>query len=67
MIDVSSGTNTQYELNYKKVTTSKHVLPGKPSPLSKMDYEKKTTALDYNSKSNIFAVASLNTFFIYSA
>lgn len=67
LIDVVNGTNTQYELNYKKVTTSKQVLPGKSLPLTKMDYERKTTALDYNQKSNTFAVASLNTFFIYSA
>lgn len=67
MIDLLDGSNTQYELNYKKQTTMKQLILGKSSPLSKLDYEKKTTAMDFNPKKNMFALASLNTFFIYSA
>ena len=66
MLDLIDGTNTQYELNYKKTTVAKNITVGKSSPVSKMDYERKTSALDFNSKKNVLAVASLNCFFIYS-
>lgn len=67
MIDLLDGTNAQYEVNYKKQTTVKQLIPGKSSPLMKVDYDRKTTAMDFNPKKNMFAVGSLNTFFIYSA
>jgi hypothetical protein len=60
------GSNTQYELNYKKNTISKQIVPGKSAPLNKMDYIKKTTALDYSPSRNTVAVASLNCFYLYS-
>ena len=66
MLDLVDGTNTQYELNYKKTTVAKNIPVGKSLPVSKMDYERKTSALDFNSKKNVLAVASLNCFFIYS-
>ena len=66
IIDLQDGSNTQYELNYKKQTSFRQMPAGKSSVSSKMDYERKTTALDFNSKRGILAVASLNTFFIYS-
>ena len=66
VIDLLDGSNTQYELNYKKQTSFKQIVGGKSSPLTKIDYERKTTALDFNPKKGILAVASLNTFFIYS-
>ena len=55
----------QYELNYKKTTLSKSII-GKPPPLGKIDYIKKTTALDFHPFRNTVAVASLNCFFLYS-
>jgi serine/threonine-protein phosphatase 2A regulatory subunit B len=66
LIDVADSTNTQYELSYKKQTVSKVLVPGKCSPISKMDYLRKTTASDFNTKKNMLAVASLNCFYIYS-
>jgi len=65
MID-QDGTNTQYELNYKKATISKPIIAGKGVALSKVDYERKTLAVDFNPKKNMVAVGSLNCFFIYS-
>jgi serine/threonine-protein phosphatase 2A regulatory subunit B len=65
MMDLD-GSNTQYELNYKKQTVNKPVVPGKMSPIAKMDYLKKATALDFHPKKNSVAIASLNCFFIYS-
>jgi hypothetical protein len=59
------GTNMQFELNYKKATLSKNIV-GKPSPFGKIDYLKKTTALDFHPFKNTVAVASLNCFFLYS-
>jgi hypothetical protein len=66
LIDVADGTNTQFEVNYKKTTVMKNLSSGKASPISKMDYERKTNALDFNQKKNAFAVSSLNCFFVYS-
>ena len=66
MIDLMDGSNTQFELNYKKQTVMKQMVPGKVSPLAKMDYDRKTVAMDFSLKKNMFAVGSLNTFFIYS-
>jgi hypothetical protein len=66
LIDVADGANTQYELNYKKTTVSKPILPNKSTPIQKMDYIRKTVANDFNPKKNMLAVASLNCFFIYS-
>jgi serine/threonine-protein phosphatase 2A regulatory subunit B len=59
------GCNTQFELNYKKATISKNI-SGKQPPLGKVDYLKKTTALDYHPLKNSVAVASLNCFFLYN-
>lgn len=67
MIDIlDPNSHTQYELNYKKATLSKPVIPGKMPPLPKIDYLRKTNACDFNSKRNVAAVASLNCFFIYN-
>lgn len=66
MVDLTDGTNSQYELNYKKQTIVKNMTASKTTPASKMDYERKTNALDFNPKKNVIAVGSLNCFFIYS-
>ena len=66
VIDSNDGNNTQYELNYKRSTIAKQMVPGKLSPLGKMDYDRKIRSLDFNQKKNCFVVASLNCFFIYS-
>lgn len=42
------------------------MLAGKGAPLSKMDYERKTIAVDFHPRKNTVAVGSLNCFFIYS-
>lgn len=60
------GTNTQYELNFKKTTVSKQMVPGKGSAIAKMDYTRKVMAGDFSSKKNMLAVAALNCFYIYS-
>ncbi len=65
MID-ADGTNTQYELNYKKSTICRPMVPGKGTPISKMDYDRKTIAVDFHPKKNMVAVGSLNCFFIYA-
>lgn len=65
-IDVKDLSNTQYEINYKKQTISKPMIAGKAVPLPKMDYSRKTIALDFHPKLNVFAVASLNCFLSYS-
>jgi len=62
----ADGTNTQYELNFKKSTMAKPMVPGKGAAISKMDYTRKVLAGDFNSKRNMVAVAALNCFFIYS-
>ncbi len=59
------GANTQYELNYKKSTIAKQMV-GKGSALGRVDYLKKTTAMDFHPSRNTCAVASLNCFFLYS-
>lgn len=66
VVDLIDGANTQFELSYKKQTVKKSILSGKYSQLGKMDYERKINVLDFNVKSNMFAVASQNCFFIYS-
>lgn len=66
LVDLADGSNSQYEVNYKKQTTMKPLIPGKMSQLGRMDYERKTNALDFCQKKNVLAVASLNCFFIYS-
>lgn len=64
MVDQDS-TNMQFELNYKKATISKSIV-GKSAPLGKLDYIKKSAALDFHPCRNTVAVASLNCFFLYS-
>ena len=59
------GSNTQYELNFKKTTVSKQMVPGKGSAIAKMDSRKVMTG-DFSSKKNMVAVAALNCFYIYS-
>lgn len=63
MIDMD-GSNTQYELNYKKLTVAKSMSKNS-SPLGRMDYEHKVLASDFNKKKNMVAVASLNCFYTY--
>ena len=38
MIDLTDGSNVQYELNYKKQTVMKNITGLKTSSISKMDY-----------------------------
>lgn len=65
-IDVCDSSNTQYELNYKKQTIAKPVIPGKLTPISKIDYVRKVIVSDFHPKANILAAASLNCFLLYS-
>lgn len=65
LLDVD-GTNTQYELNFKKNTIARPMLPGKGTPINKMDYVRKVLAGDFSPKRNMVAVAALNCFYIYS-
>lgn len=65
LVDVMDASNTQYELSYKKNTISKAITP-KGVSINKIDYVKKIIASDFSPKSNMLAVASLNSFFIYS-
>lgn len=66
LIDTNDSTNMQYELNYKKNTITKQIIPNKMASISKMDYQRKTLVGDFHPKKNTVAVASLNCFFIYS-
>ena len=61
---IDADGNIQYELNYKKATTSK--VMSKTSTAGKMDYLRKTMAVDFHPTKNIMAVASLNCFYTYS-
>ena len=63
MVD-QDGANTQYELNYKKMTIGRQM--GKGMAVGKMEYMKKSTALDYHPSRNVLAVASMNCFFLYA-
>lgn len=65
-VDLNDSSNTQFEINYKKQTINKPMIPGKATSLSKMDYNRKTIACDFNPKANMFAVASLNCFLTYT-
>jgi len=62
----ADGTNTQYELNFKKSTVTKPMVPGKGAAIPKMDYTRKVIAGDFNPRRSMVAVAALNCFFIYS-
>ncbi len=62
----TTGDNYQYELNYKKSTVIKPMTGSKAAGLTKLDNVRKTTALGFNPGKKMFAVASLNCFFIYS-
>ena len=65
LIDTVDGSNTQYELNYKKNTISRAMTSKQPA-ITKMDYKNKIMAGDFNKTKNKVAVASQNCFFIYS-
>jgi len=60
----SSSINSQYELSYKKATVVRSMVKG--STVSRMDYTTRTTAVDFNPKKNMCAVASKNCFFTYA-
>lgn len=62
----ADGTNTQYELNFKKTTVSRAMTAGKGGAISKMDYTRKVLAGDFNPRKNMVAVAALNCFYVYS-
>jgi serine/threonine-protein phosphatase 2A regulatory subunit B len=62
----ADGSNTQYELNYKKTTVSRLMTAGKSASVSRMDYTRKVIAGDFNPRKNTLAVAALNCFYIYS-
>ena len=66
LIDLKSGANTQYELNYKRQTISKQIVPTKMITLPKLDYNRKSLAGDFSPKKNTLAVACWNSFFIYA-
>lgn len=59
------GNNSQYELSYKQSTICKAANKA-TSPITRLDYQKKTTISDYNPAKNMVAVASLNCFFTYN-
>jgi serine/threonine-protein phosphatase 2A regulatory subunit B len=65
LIDTADGSNTQYELNYKKNTISRAMTSKQPA-IVKMDYNRKIMTGDFNKTKNKVAVASQNCFFIYS-
>ena len=65
-IDINDSSNTQFQVNYKKQTINKPIIPGKGSPIPRMDYMRKIIASDFHPKANILAVASLNCFLTYS-
>lgn len=54
----------QYELCYKKNTLMKKM--GKGNIIGKMDYRLRTMVVDCSMNRNVMAVASLNSFFVYS-
>lgn len=64
LVDQDSS-NIQYEMNYKKNTIARQI-QGKSATVSRMDYLKKATALDFHPLKNTVAAASLNCFFIFS-
>lgn len=59
------GDNYQYELNYKKSTVVKSMAGTKAGGITKLDNVRKTTSLAFHPGKKMFAVASLNCFFIY--
>lgn len=65
IMDTESGANSQYELNYKKLTICRPIDKNTP-PLTKMDYSKKVLASDFNPAQSVVALASLNCFYTYS-
>lgn len=65
LIDMESGGNVEYELNYKKTTICRQI-DKKSQPLTKMDYGRKILAADFSPVDDTIAVASLNCFFTYS-
>ena len=66
LIDLKDMSNTQYEINYKKETISRPMGQKIGKVPSKLDFLRKTIALDFHPKENLFAVASLNCFITYS-
>jgi hypothetical protein len=40
--------NTQYELSFRKNTISRSIIPGKCLPMTKVDAQKKTSALAFH-------------------
>ena len=65
MVDLD-GINTQYELSYKKITNARQMSGKSTATSSKLDYMRKTTALDFHPTKNVLTVASLNCFFMYA-
>lgn len=65
MVD-QEGANTQYELSYKKITNARQMNGKVPVTSTKIDYMRKTTALDFHPTKNVLTVASLNCFFMYA-
>ncbi len=67
LIDTHANTNYQYELSYKKLIPGKNIT-GKKVPLpAKMNYARKTVAMDFHPSRHSLVVASLNSFFTYIA
>lgn len=66
LINVENGSNTQYELSFKKDTISRPIVPGRCPPMPKIEPKLKTSVLAYHPTNHSVAVASMNCFFIYS-
>jgi WD40 repeat protein len=65
LLNFENGSNTQYELNFKKSTISRPVIPGKCPQIGKIEAKKKTSALAFHPSEHCVAVAMLNCFFVY--
>jgi len=66
LLNMSTGLNTQYELNFKRNTISRQMIAGKCPPITKLDTHRKTSVVAYHPLKHEIAVASLNCFFVYS-
>lgn len=67
VIDRTSKVNTQFELDYSKKTKSKIIPPNHFEQLNdSYDFNFKTQLQAFNPKHNYFAVACLNSLFIYN-
>ena len=67
MLDIYSGQNMMYELNFNKKTICKNISPGYNEPISNnFDFNKKVIKLAWNPKHSCLVLSSLNCLFIYN-